>query len=327
MFNIGEYYSYHFLYKRAFYIFGDNITTALIPIFLWSILSNRKALSLLSATAMVMSGGKVSLILLIVTTLILHYRNEDREQNVGGEALLNMLFGFAIYFCSIVLSYVAQQIDITAAFDWGGVSAFVQNPLGLADGQGSPEEYARRGAGACSSAERCFSTQIAAAFLQRFYSSLAGLWMTLQGGFPGNLYPAGAAEFADLMMKANPWGINDTFGISWDFWYRTGRVQNPYLRFGSGYGPLALGVLVLLLLTICIWAVQNLRRGERTPEAAFTCFYIVNVALNQAQPWLTSGSLILLAMGFCAAHVVRTWTATSPALASGPRWLRRQPRP
>jgi hypothetical protein len=118
------------------------------------------------------------------------------------------------------------------------------------------------------------------------------------------------------MTQANPWGVNDVFSIGWPLWERIGQVQNPYLRFGSGYGPLLLTALILLFSAVCYFGIRNLRAGEKSPEVAFTLFYIINVVFNQTQPWIASGSLILFSMGFCAGHIMWIWSARSFVPAS-----------
>jgi hypothetical protein len=166
-----------------------------------------------------------------------------------------------------------------------------------------------QGAGACEnlSVTGCFAKQLRISGLQRYYSSVAGLWMTLEGGFPGPAYPATAKKFADLMMQKNPWGINDKYKLTYEDWLRMRAPQNPYLRFGSGYGPWLLGVLVLGFLVIGGMAAVNLAKGEIGPGTVFSTFFIVNVALNQTQSWLTSGSPILALLGFSFFHISRTW--------------------
>ncbi len=296
--EIGEYYSYSYFYKRSFYLFGDSITTAMIPIFLWGALSRRRILSIITASAIVLSGGKIGIILLIFSIIMLSiFIKYDRKYHISS-ALIYIYISVPIYFSFIMLSHAVDFVGDNFYF-LDSVRAVLSSPLGL-EKFSDPPDYSLKGAAACSSVLRCFQTQIEAAFLQRLYSSIAGSWMTLQGGFPGELYPATSAEFADMMIKMNPWGMNDMFSIDWHYWKKIGSVQNPYLRIGSGYGLIPLGGVLLLLSSICFCAFRNLKTGEETANMAFTCFYVVNFLFNQTQPWLTSGSPILVAMGFCA---------------------------
>ena len=62
LFNIGEVYPYRIFYKRAFFFFGDGITTILVLFFAYAVASEKKMLSIVTAGAIFMSGGKISLI-------------------------------------------------------------------------------------------------------------------------------------------------------------------------------------------------------------------------------------------------------------------------
>lgn len=324
LFNIGEIYSYSAYYKRAFFVFGDDITTILALFFCYAVLSQNRLLLAFTGSSIVMSGGKISLILLLMSlAIILFLRKEDRRSLLKLSA---QYLGMAvlIYGASLIVSDVIERTGLAqyARIAYSSVESAVDKHVDLGGGAGDGNVTsgtnlygdrhrdglaATRGQGACSSLARCFESQIKAAVLQRYYSSLGGLWMTLQGGFRGERYPSNAAEFADLMVRANPWHINDRYGLTWLDWWKMGAPQNPYLRFGSGYGPWLLALAILGFAAIAVLAFMNLRRASSGPLLALSVFYLVNVTLNQTQSWLTSGSLVLAALGFCTAHVVREW--------------------
>lgn len=129
----------------------------------------------------------------------------------------------------------------------------------------------------------------------------------MQGGYRGARYPSSPDDFANLMVQENPWGINDKYGLDFGDWKKMRAPQNPYMRFGSGYGPWYLGFIVVAFLTIGVFAVLNLLDGETGPPIVFSIFFIVNIIFNQTQSWLTSGNPILVALGFCAFHILLTW--------------------
>ena len=130
--------------------------------------------------------------------------------------------------------------------------------------------------------------------------------MTLEGGFRGARYSSPEA-FADLMIERDPWGMSEKYKLTWADWKKMGSPQNPYLRFGSRYGPWLLCGMVLGFLSVGWLALANLSVGEAGPAAVFSLFFIVNILFNQTQPWLNGGSRILVALGFCAFHILTVW--------------------
>lgn len=306
LFNIGEVYTYSDYYKRAFFIFGDGVTTVIVLFFCYAVLSDNKILSILTAVSIILSGGKISFVLLVIMIVALIFVTKKNGCHAASKFIKYFAVGILIYCAMIFVSSIMER---------SGVNSFVKSIcseiesidlIGTGDGTIS-DKAPLKGAGACITLSHCFETQIQAAFFQRYYSSLAGLWMTMEGGFRGERYPASSIEFADLMIQENPWGMNEKYGLTWTDWKKMGAPQNPYLRFGSGYGPWYLSVIVVGFLSIGMVAFFNLLRGERGPSAVFSIFYIVNVVFNQTQPWLMSGSLILALLGFCAFSILITW--------------------
>jgi hypothetical protein len=315
LFDIGEVYSYNFSYKRAFLFFSDDISTVLIFLFLCSMALGKKHTSALCISAIFLSGGKVSYVLLLLAILVLSIFNQRLTFNAVVRRYLSYVaVGIVVYF---------SMIGYARVIEYSGAGSLVQSAyvntrdvllaaLDRQDRQNSESEDYRdlditvRGRGTCSqiSILECFIRQLEAAFGQRLYSSIAGLWMTLQGGFRGADYPGTAQEFAGLMMTHDPWGINERYGLDFSDWKKMGQVQNPYLLFGSGYGVLGLLVLVTASMTIVVLAFWRLSQGRGSLVAACSAFFIINAVFNQSQPWTLPSSNLLLIMGICTGFIL-----------------------
>ena len=140
----------------------------------------------------------------------------------------------------------------------------------------------------------------------RYLSSIAGLWMASQGGFNRGRYPTASADFAKMMMRVNPWGINDRYGVTFEEWAKMARPQSPYAGFAASYGFWYLGALLLIFSMIWIVGFLNLREGESIAGSVITVFYMVHVTFNHTQEWLNSGNPVLILAGFCAFHILAT---------------------
>jgi hypothetical protein len=162
------------------------------------------------------------------------------------------------------------------------------------------------GGGACADVRKCFSTQVANALNQRIATGVAGLWMTVEGGYHGARFPGTAEKFADLMMTKNPWGVNDIFGMTRERWIRTGGVQLAFLHFSSGYGPLGLLAVVLIFCGLSVVAVRQPASADTSCWRALSSFFVLLVFCNQSQPWLQGGSILLFVSGIAATHIALT---------------------
>lgn len=307
VFMLGEVYNYSDHYRRAFFVFSDNVSSVFLFAFSCAFAMRRLAVATMCIAAMLMSGGKVSLILLllVLTVFLLKRRHGFARTREARRIATSLCGGLAMYlaflFCSNLLvdTPYFEPIRKTIAY---AVAPFVSGSQAQLLGEDLPNNR-----GACPNLSLCFETQVQGAMQQRYYSSLGGLWMTMQGGFRGASYPNSPEQFASLMVEANPWGMNDMYQLDWAKWERIGAVQNPYLSFGSGYGPWLLLLLLSGVAMIALMAWQNLRHEVDDLSAMFTINYIAIAGFNQTQSWLMSGSLILVLVAFCACHVVLTW--------------------
>lgn len=304
--QVGEVYFYSDYYARAFFFYGDEVSTLAAFSFLFAIATNRQWLALLAFTALVTSGGKAAFILFVIMVLCHAWVNKGpllKQCRILG---VHAGTGIALYFCLVSASQAMEQFDFHSIW-----REQVNQTLNQAGWISTTNTNHR---GSCPKLETCVATQFENPLAQRYYSSLAGLWMTMQGGYTGSLYPNTKEKFADLMMQQNPWQMNQRYGLTWLDWKKMGQVQNPYLAFGSGYGPwMLLGMLTLLLL-IAGMAISNLNHGEKGLASTFSIFYAVNIIFNQTQSWLKSGSLILLILGFCATSIILAWAARNNRL-------------
>lgn len=304
LFNVGEVYAYSDYYKRAFFVFGDDVTTVIILFFCYNVLIGNTILSILLAASIFLSGGKVSFVLLLIMIFAIYSLNKKNNNLIKKKFLKYIAIGLFVYAVMLKVSGIAEYSGLS-----GVVREFVSQPI-FKTVIVFPSDYTlSRGSGACTTLSRAVDTQINAPILQRYYSSLAGLWMTLEGGYRGERYPSSSEDFANLMIQENPWGMNDRYGLNFSDWKKMGVPQNPYLHFGSGYGVWLLGALVMVFFVIGVVAVFNLLEGESGPSIVFSIFFIVIVIFDQTQSWITSGSPILILLGFCAYHILGTWLA------------------
>jgi hypothetical protein len=308
--GLGETYVYSDFYRRSFFVFGDIVPLVAAFVFLYAVVARRDVLAILAATACLFASGKAALVLLVIMAGVLVWLHRFR-----GDALLSR---FARAGGAAAVIYAAC-IGFSA---WADLSPDRYLPY-LADLVGAETRIGQwlsnaavdaNHRGACPSVNKCLETQVASAWEQRYLTSLAGLWMAWQGGFHGDDYPNSANEFADIMVRHNPFGLNETYDLNRRDWYRMGQVQNPYLAFGAGYGLAALAGLLCLFLVLWLMAAQNLAHGERGAGCVFAVFFMVVVALNQTQSWLQSGSFVLVLNGFCGMHILLEFARRRMAL-------------
>lgn len=303
---VGEVYVYSDTYRRAVFIFGDSVTTLLIFGFLYTFATKKKWLSALTLTAIFMSGVKVSLVLLLImmtSYILIQKRGKERAVEAAqflGFSLLCLLIYAGVMQVSLQLREHPVFISLRA-----GAMSLIAREYAPPDHRTACNELNLFG---------CAEEQSRRAILQRYYTSLGGLWMTLEGGYPGKSYPNSPEKFADLMVAANPWGMNDRYMLTRIDWVRMGAVQNAYLRFGSGYGPWLLLAQVGIFLIIGYVAWRNLVKGERDAAAVFSIYFIVMILFNHTQPWMESMSWMLVLLGLCACHIVVTWLLHSNVL-------------
>jgi hypothetical protein len=295
IFDIGEVYSYSPWYKRAFWYFGDDVTTWIVPLFFFAALRRWRILSTGLAGAAFMSGGRIGLLLLIVQAAITIWLYRKAARTSYPQLMLPLVAGLAIYFGTLTLSPLA----IDAA---NSVHQLVTQGS-LRSGTGTPFfAPTTLGTGSCTNSN-CFQTKVKRPLRIRALSASAGLWMTLQGGFPGDLYPNTPEKFSDLIWRANPWGINERFEVSREEWAQIGAVQTPYLQFGSGYGPLLLAVVMGFIAAVCLAGIYSVRRAMPNACCSLTLFFIINAIVNQTQAWLIPGP-VLFAMGLCGSYIL-----------------------
>ena len=322
--DVGEVYSYSDFYKRAFSVLGDDVTTWLTPLMLWAVLSRRRMLAFAVACAILFSGTKISLLLLVLQFAVLALIHKQEPRALALRFATPLLLAAAVYVPLVLASphaisaanRLADMSSGAAAAGAGAASAGASASAPVSAPVSVPAfAPTRLGKGSCREGN-CLIKLLARPLRQRSVSAVAGLWMTLQGGFAGPRYPGTADKFADLMVAANPWGVNDAWGVTRDEWQQIGTVQTPYLQFGSGYGMAALAGLLLGVAGIAVLGARNIANGERDPFVAFTVFFIVNAVVNQTQPWLIRGPILML-MGFSAAHIVARHLAHRAAAPAG----------
>ena len=298
VFNMGEVYVYTNTYKRAFFYYSDDVTTVLTLLFCWAYLLSYFTLSVFILLAIFLSGGKVAFILLSLMLIIHILREVEHREKLIKKLGVIFLCSTLIFLCFISIAKTVHECNWDTALKFYLEETFKMK---------SPKV---QGAGACNDKQEihCFITQSTTAIEQRYYSSLAGIWMISQGGFSGATFPGSPEKFAALMMRNNPWGINDRYNIGKQDWIEMGGVQSPYIAFGAGYGLYMLLVLVAFFLILLIVSIQCLRyRKVGKLDGVFIVFFCVITIFNQTQSWLQSYSYILISLGASTFFICRTY--------------------
>lgn len=290
LFDVGEVYSYSDYYKRAFWYFGDDLTTWIVALFFLAIFARQHTLSVCLASAALLSGGRIGLLLLIIQAISVIYIFKGHAFPVARSILFALGSSLVVYFVVVASSPHAMKAANTLVVH-----------LNLQERWGQ-FEATRRGYSDCRTAN-CFESKFKRPFRMRSLSAVAGLWMTFDGGFPGSRYPNSPEKFADLMVEANPWNINERYKVVRDEWLQIGTVQSPYLGFGAGYGPILLSLAMGFIGAVCLVGLWVLKVRTPDPFSALTIFFIVNAVFNQTQPWLLPGP-VLFAMGLCGTHIL-----------------------
>lgn len=298
LFNVGEVYTYSEYYKRAFFYFSDEITTVVALGWLIFIVKRELKLAMLMAIAVLLSGGKISIILIAITFLLCFLRFDFFKSKKI----------FLIFICSVflgVLGYVSS-INLAKYIDSKGLTL---RPI---LSQYFPDEDVDKmlkisGKDACKDTLTCIISNSKSALRERYFTSLAGIWMISRGGFKGENYPNTPDKFADLMMKNNPFDINNRYGLTYEKWKRLGGVQSPFIDFGAGYGPWMLCFLLLCFGAVAYCAILNIKAAEDSIILVFSLYFLVILTLNQTQSWLKSGSIVLIMMGYLSGHILISW--------------------
>jgi len=107
--DVGEVYTYSSLYRRAFFIFGDDVTSVINFGFLYAFARRKIGLSLFLLLSIFLSGGKASIILLlimVVAFILIQRRGSERREEFLLFSKLS-LFGWLMY---VVLMLVSPKI-------------------------------------------------------------------------------------------------------------------------------------------------------------------------------------------------------------------------
>ncbi|MBB2670674.1 UNVERIFIED_ORG: hypothetical protein GGE44_000215 [Rhizobium esperanzae] len=287
LFDVGEVYSYSDFYKRAFWYFGDDVTTCLAAAYIWSLLSRRPKLGCVLATAILLSGGRIGIILVIIQIGLLYFRPNLNYRGLFTTVALTIATAVSVYYSSVLVSPTMISVGNEVAYQLGSTEPWFQKTTNGADCLG----------------DYCLEYKVKRPLRMRVYGAIAGLWMTLDGGYPGSRFPNTPEKLADLMTEANPWGLNDRLGITRQDWLMVGTIQSPYLQFGAGYGPYFLIAAMSIIGLICVVGFLNLIAQPGESGSAFAIFFIVNAIFNQTQAWLLPGP-ILFVMALCGTNIM-----------------------
>jgi hypothetical protein len=305
IFNLGEVYQYSYWYKRTFFVFGDGFPFVLIlPLIIFARHGSWRFLSI-TFLSLFLLGGRMVLAASMIAMVVVAVESKMRRHFLV-KVLKSIELALFVYFVALIFSNFLQEE--------GGENRFQSNFNPLTS---KIEKYFDinininnvRGRGNSSSFEKLYNTQIHSPLRQRIFSTIGGAWMTFQGGFRGAAYPSTPEKFADLMIASNPYGINEKYSITWNEWQRMRAVQHPYFNFGSGYGWVGMGILLLFFCCLCLVGITNISSGRDSGLwSSLTIYFIFTVIINQTQPWIQSGSILLFLLGLCAAHILMVFS-------------------
>lgn len=290
LFNLGETYIYSNWYKRSFSSFGDGFPFSLLLILNFGFYSKNRFLIISSLSAILMCGGKMVIVASAINITILHIFSKIKLRRI--DLAKYLLVPLLVYFSTLVISnhVIPRELHEFVGQIYSDATNFNNQASGI---------------GACENIDACIETQLNSAIKQRLATTAAGVWMTLEGGFPGKAYPGTAEKFADFMIVHDPYGMNEDFDLDRSFWLNAGAVQNPYFNFGSGYGPIGFFSILSLYSITFIVGLRQLQSNNTTLLNTLTVFLLMLALFNQTQPWIQSGSLLLYLSGISAAHI---WT-------------------
>lgn len=323
LFNVGEVYQYNYYYKRAFYFIGDDIATALALLTAVALYLKPRVIFYIAMTALVMTGGKTALILFIMTVAACCIFDKAQRAMILRHTAQALVVALVAYLAASALAnhllleegrkhsaivstwpaekqvWLQQYDEITRAF------LIVRE---MRQAEAKVDGFSLQWFPVCEPVSACIAQQASASLSDRLYSSIGGLWMTLEGGFGSGTFPNTATKFADLMMQANPWHINDTHGLTHSDWERMGYPQNPYMHFGAGYGWGMLLALLAVWGAIIVMAVTTIKRTAFDPFSVFVAFFCVMTIFNQMQNFIVPGHLLFM-HGACAGVVLYRFIA------------------
>lgn len=305
IFDVGEVYQYSTYYKRAFANLEDDIPIIISILAVVFLLSGSQFFLSLTLIASALAGGKMAIIALFLGLIAAIVLSPGRRRQLALMCAKGVGVALIGYFLAISVSNGLSKERDGENFRSGVVSFLQHQNVGLKDARKIRRgKSVLRGHGSCKTSKTCFDRHIKGAVFNRFVSSVGGFWMTLQGGYPGNRYPNTPEKFADLMVEANPFGINDRFDLSRKDWLKSPPPQNAYARFGAGYGYWGLGLLLVFVSAIALMAISNVRNGETGPPLSLTIGFFLITAVDQTQPWTVAPSRIMVGLGLCTTHIV-----------------------
>lgn len=301
IFDLGEVYQYSYWYKRTFFVFGDGFPFVLIlPLIIFARHGSWRFLSI-TFLALFLFGGRMVIAASTIAMVVVAFESKillDFVVNV----LKSVVVAIFIYFVALIFSNFLQQNEMYKSFQCNFIPLIseIEKHFDMEININNVH-----GRGNSSSFEKLYNTQIHSPLRQRIFSTIGGAWMTSQGGFRGAAYPSTPEKFADLMIASNPYGINEKYSITRNEWQRMRAVQHPYFNFGSGYGWFGMGAVLLLFCCLCLMGIANISAGRDSGLwSSLTVYFIFTVLINQTQPWIQSGSILLFLMGICAAHIL-----------------------
>lgn len=300
-FDLGETYRYSAYYKRNFFLFGDEISLALVAAFLAAVSVGRVTAIAVIGAGLLIAGGKIALAMAVGGIWLIWWA--DR----GALRLRNCLSGIAI---AAALYSAANAASLLAPMSVRSTPVAALNAIG-----DYPLDWFHDARGACTSVEHCVATQVGDTLADRSLGIIAGFWMTLQGGFAGERYPASAEAFSDLMASANPFGVNTAFGVERTDWARVGRPENVLANVGSAYGLVGLGLALWVLSWMTLISWGRLRDGGPSGGSALAAFVIVMTLINQFHAYAMPGNYVF------AVLLVAFGSLVGPSLAISIRCL------
>jgi len=301
LFNVGEVYQFSEFYKRAFFLFGDGVGGALLFLIFLSVFYKNNIYFYILVAALAMTVSKISFILLIIGMSLLYFYSVEYRKKIFLKSMISIPLAFT---CYIFLAYLSSfDLFMSISNDLRKISVSVVEGVHVSGDLST--SYKKQNYNNCDKKYECLKSQAASSLSDRYFSTVGGLWMTVQGDFMGrDQYPNSADKFAKLMLSSNPYNINEKYNLNYNDWFRMGQPQNPYVSFSSGYGVIGLFSMFVLVCSISIVALYVLPKLKHTNLVAYPVFYITYAVFNQTQLYINPFDGNLFVLGYCAGWVI-----------------------
>jgi hypothetical protein len=298
--NIGEVLQYDDYFKRAFYFFGDGINIILIFLFFVLLVDKNPIYSLLSFIAFLMALGKVAIVLMFICLFIVIVIQRQQRKLIMQRFILSLSVSMLCYFPAAHLSNHLSDItysdllpNISSSNETYSVKTIKQQNIAN-----------RIKSGSCADLT-CLKAHLTYPLRMRLLSIVAGVWMTSQGGFAGNHNVFSPDGFADLIYNANPFNVNDDYGVTYKEWKEIAVVQNAIIGIGAGYGPVAMLLLISFLGFVILSGWFKYKNNDSYMYGICLAYFTTIAIFDQSQAYIQAYNINLIVLSYCGFYILK----------------------